>query len=177
MKSTKRTTVIFDEKDREYLAQLIREGKESSIKSFLTKMLDIYRNMAVYDWKFPGECYVGVSRVALFSMENLNVLANMIPEGKLRETGKKLGEATALALRAEMNLETGKPDSWPRILQRLRIFGYGDIVVKERFLVVKNPYIGNLNLLGGFLEGLLQCTLETRNTAPPVVFELTGKQT
>jgi len=36
--TTKRTTIIFDEKDRQYLEQLIKEGKEPGIKPLISKM-------------------------------------------------------------------------------------------------------------------------------------------
>jgi len=52
--TTKRTTIIFNEKDRQYLEQLIKEGKEPGIKPLISKMFDVYRSMAIYDWKFPG---------------------------------------------------------------------------------------------------------------------------
>lgn len=168
----KRTTIIFEEKDRQYLEQLIKDGKEPGIKSFISKMFDVYRSMAIYDWKFPGEYYVGVSRVAFFSQENLNALIDLIPKDKLRDTGRKLGEVTALSLHASLNVDPSRKDTWPRILERMRVFGYGDIVFRDNFIVVKNPFLNNLPLLGGFLEGLLRCSLETRITTSPIVFEV-----
>jgi hypothetical protein len=172
----KRTTVIFEEKDRQYLEQLIREGKEPGIKSFISKMFDVYRSMAIYDWKFPGEYYVGVSRVAFFSQENLNALIDLVPKEKLKETGRKLGEVTALSLEASLNVDPKKKDSWPKILERLRVFGYGDLVFRDNFIVAKNPFLNNIGLLSGFLEGLLKCSLEARITTSPLVFEITKGQ-
>ncbi len=171
-RSAKRTTIIFEEGDRQYLEQLIKDGKEPGIKPFISKMFDVYRSMAIYDWKFPGEYYVGVSRVAFFSQENFGVLAELISKEKLADTGRKLGEATAMAVEASQNLNPRKKENWPKLLERLRVFGYGDLIFRDNFIVAKNPFITNLTLLGGFLEGVLGCTLEPRITTSPIVFEI-----
>jgi hypothetical protein len=174
-KSGKRTTVIFEDKDRDYLEQLIRDGKEPGIKPFISKMFDVYRSMAMYDWKFPGEYYIGINRVAFFSQENLQLLTDTLSEDKLRATGRKLGEAAAVSIGAGQNLDTHKKENWPKALERLRIFGYGDLIMREGFIVAKNPFISNLTLLTGFLEGVLGTPLEARITTSPIVFEVTAK--
>jgi len=171
----RRTTVIFEEKDRQYLEQLIREGKEPGIKPFISKMFDVYRSMAMYDWKFPGEYYVGISRVAFFSQENLQLLVEMVPADKLRETGKKLGETTSISIEASQNLDPHKKENWTKVLERLRVFGYGDLIMREDYIVAKNPFINNLTFLTGFLEGVLGVSLEARITTSPIVFEVSGK--
>ena len=53
-RTVKRTTIILDEEERKYIDQLIREGKELGIKPLISKMLDVYRSMMIYDWKYPG---------------------------------------------------------------------------------------------------------------------------
>jgi len=171
-KAGRRTTVIFEEKDREYLEQLIREGKEPGIKPFISKMFDVYRSMAMYDWKFPGEYYVGISRVAFFSQENLELLVEMVPEDKLLEIGRKLGETTAVSIEASQNIDPHKKDNWGKALERLRVFGYGDVILRDGYIVAKNPFITNLTFLTGFLEGILGTTLEARITTSPIVFEV-----
>ncbi len=168
-----RTTIILDERDREMMEQLIKDGKEPGIKPFISKMFDIYRTFAMPDWNFPaGEYYSGVSRVAFFAQENLGVLFDSIPKEKFDETGRKLGEATAIAVEAGHNLNPRRKENWPKVLERLRIFGYGDLLLRENLIVVKNPFITNLNVLEGFLEGVLGCTLEPRITTSPMVFEV-----
>jgi hypothetical protein len=174
-KPGKRTTVIFDDKDRQYLEQLIREGKEPGIKPFISKMFDVYRSMAMYDWKFPGEYYVGISRVAFFSQENLQQLVELIPEDKLRETGRRLGEMTAVSIEASQNIDPHKKDNWPKVLERLRVFGYGDLIFREDYIVAKNPFISDLTFLTGFLEGIIGTSLEAKITTSPIVFEISKK--
>ncbi len=170
-RSAKRTTIIFDEGDRLYLEQLIKEGKEPGIKPFISKMFDVYRDMTVSEWK-AGEYYVGVSRVAFFSQENLGVLIDLLPKDKLEETGRRLGESTGVAVEASQNLNPRKKENWPKVLERLKVFGYGDLMLRDNFIVAKNPFITNLTVLEGFFEGVLGCALEPRITTSPIVFEI-----
>ena len=58
--SVRRTTIILDEEEREYIDSLITKGREPGIKPLISKMLDVYRSMRIYDWKFPGEYYIGI---------------------------------------------------------------------------------------------------------------------
>jgi len=57
-------------------------------------------------------------------------------------------------------------------LKRLRVFGYGDVIYRDKFIIAKNPFIGNLQMLLGFLEGMLGCSLEPRITTSPMVLEV-----
>jgi hypothetical protein len=70
----KRTTIILEKNEREFIESLIREGKEPGIKPLISKMLYIYKSMMVYDWRFPGEYYCGISRTAFVNVELLNIL-------------------------------------------------------------------------------------------------------
>ena len=81
-RSVKRTTIILDEEEREYIDSLINEGREPGIKPLVSKMLDVYRSMRIYDWKFPGEYYIGISRVAFLNVEFLDILLSYIPENQ-----------------------------------------------------------------------------------------------
>src|SRR4030043_1944916 len=96
--SAKRTTIILKREEREFIDQLIREGKEPGIKPLISKMLDVYRSMMVYDWRFPGEYYCGISRIAFVNVEILNVLIQNTSKEKWREIGKRMGEALKVSL-------------------------------------------------------------------------------
>ena len=50
----KRTTIILEKDEREFIESLIKEGKEPGIKPLISKMLNIYKSMMIYDWRFPG---------------------------------------------------------------------------------------------------------------------------
>lgn len=171
----KRTTVIFDQRDRQYLETLIRDGKESGIKPFIAKMVDVYRTMAIHDWKFPGEYYIGISRAAFFSQQDIQLMIDLIPEENRRNAAHKIGEVTALSIQASLNIDPHNKENWPTVLERLRVFGYGDLTLRDDYLVVKNPFISNLTFLRGFLEGVLDSTLEPKITTSPLVFEVCQK--
>ena len=81
--AARRTTIILEKEEREYIDSLIREGKEPGIKPLISKMLDIYQSMMVYDWRFPGEYYCGISRIAFVNVELLNILIQQIPKEKV----------------------------------------------------------------------------------------------
>src|SRR4030042_5819712 len=85
--SARRTTIILEKEEREYIDSLIREGKEPGIKPLISKMLDVYRSMTIYAWRFPGEYYCGISRIAFVNVELLNILIQQIPKENLREIG------------------------------------------------------------------------------------------
>jgi hypothetical protein len=174
--SVKRTTIILDDEERKYIDSLIAEGKEAGIKPLISKLLDVYRSMAIYDWRFPGEYYVGVSRVAFVNVEFINVLLQYIPESKWREVGQKIGEAARVSMEATLNLETTHREKWSDVLGRLRIQGFGDFFPRDKYFIVKAPFINNAEVLCGFLETLLGIKLNVRTATAPFVFEIVDEQ-
>lgn len=168
----KRTTIILDEEERRYVDSLIREGREPGIKPLISKMLDVYRSMMIYDWKYPGEYYCGISRVAFINVEFIDIILQFIPEDKWREVGQKLGEAARVSMEATLNLETVKRDKWQDVFKRLRVQGLSDIYLRDKYLVLKAPFINNCEVLRGFLERLLGVDLEPKTLIPPLVFEI-----
>jgi len=170
--SVKRTTIILDDEERKYIDSLIKEGKEPGIKPLISKLLDVYRSMAIYDWRFPGEYYVGVSRVAFVNVEFVNVLLQYIPVSKWREVGQKIGEAAKVSMEATLNLETTSRETWEDVLKRLRIQGFGDFYPRDKYFVIKAPFLNNAEVLCGFLEKLLGINLEVRASTAPFVFEI-----
>lgn len=174
--TVKRTTIILDNEERKYVDSLIAEGKEAGIKPLISKLLDVYRSMAIYDWRFPGEYYVGVSRVAFVNVEFVNVMLQYIPESKWREVGQKIGEAARVSMEATLNLETTRREKWGEVLGRLRIQGFGEFFPRDKYFIVKAPFINNAEVLCGFLEKLLGISLNVRTPSAPFVFETVEEQ-
>jgi hypothetical protein len=174
--AVKRTTIILDNEERKYIDSLIAEGKEPGIKPLISKLLDVYRSMAIYDWRFPGEYYVGVSRVAFVNVEFVNVLLQYIPEGKWREVGQKIGEAARVSMEATLNLETTNREKWGDVLGRLRIQGFGEFFPRDKYFIIKAPFINNAEVLCGFLEKLLGINLNVRTSTAPFVLEIVEEQ-
>ena len=137
-------------------------------------MLDIYRSMMIYDWKYPGEYYCGISRVAFVNVEFINIMLQQIPEEKWKEVGQRIGEASKISMEATMNLETTNREKWPDVFKRLRVQGFGDFYLRDKYLILKAPFIDKQQVFCGFLETLLGVHLEARTTTSPFVFEIVG---
>jgi hypothetical protein len=113
--------------------------------------------MMIYDWKYPGEYYCGISRVAFINVEFINILLQSIAKEKWREVGYKAGEAARV---------------WPDVFKRLRVQGYGDFYLRDKYFIIRTPFIANPQMLCGFLEGLLAVQLKAKTLTPPLVFEI-----
>lgn len=174
-KTTKRTTIILEKEEREFVDSLIREGKEPGIKPLISKMLDVYRSMMIYDWRFPGEYYCGISRIAFVNVELINILIQHIPEDKRKEIGAKMGEASKISMEATLGIETTDPEKWQEIFKRLRVQGFGDFYLKDKYILIKTPFITEQEILAGFLEGLLGTQLDVKTSGSPFVFEIKEK--
>lgn len=171
-RSVKRTTIILEKEERDYIDSLINKGKEAGIKSLISKMLEIYRSLRIYDWKFPGEYYIGISRVAFLNVEFLDILLKYIPSEKWREVGQKIGKIAQVSLEASSDLETLNREKWSEVFKRLRIQGFGEFYIKDRYVIIRTPPISNSEFLCGFLESLLGINLEARTLTPPFVCEI-----
>ena len=170
--SAKRTTIILERKEREYIDSLIKEGKELGIKPLISKMLSIYRNLMMYDWRFPGEYYCGISRVALVNVELLNILTQQIPREKLREIGKRMGDALKVSLETTIGLQTGERENWQSVFERLKVQGFGDFSLKDKYVLLKTPFISDAEIWQGILEALLEIELDIKNSEPPMIFQI-----
>ena len=174
--ATKRTTIILDKEEREFIDQLIKEGKEPGIKPLISKMLDVYRSMMIYDWRFPGEYYCGISRIAFVNVELLNILIEQIPKEKWREIGKKMGEALKVSMETTLGLQASLRENWENVFKRLRVQGFGDFYLRDKYLLIKTPFIFNSEIWEGVLEGLFEIELDMKTAVPPLVFEIKTKK-
>ena len=168
----KRTTIILEKSEREFIESLIKDGKEPGIKPLISKMLDIYRSMMIYDWRFPGEYYCGISRIALVNVELFNILTQQIPKERWLEIGEKMGNALKVSIQSTLGIDAGEQKNWEKIFERLKVQGFGDFYLKDKFLLLKTPFINDCEIWKGIMEGFLSVELETRNSAPPLVFEI-----
>jgi hypothetical protein len=171
----RRTTIILEKDEREYIDSLIREGKEPGIKPLISKMLDVYRSMMIYDWRFPGEYYAGISRIAFVNVELLNILIQNTPREKWREIGRKMGDATRVSIETTMGIQTEQREKWADVFKRLRVQGFGDFYLKDKYILIKTPFINESDIWAGLLEGLLRIDLDIKTTSPPLVFEMKEK--
>jgi hypothetical protein len=173
----KRTTIILEKSEREFIEQLIKDGKEPGIKPLISKMLDIYKSMMIYDWHFPGEYYCGISRTAFVNVELLNILTQQVPKEKWQEVGEKMGDALRVSVQSTLGVDASKQENWEAVFIRLKVQGFGDFYLKDKFLLLKTPFIHDCEIWKGLMEGLLSVELETRNSVPPMVFEIKSPKT
>lgn len=171
---TKRTTIILEKSERDFIDTLIREGKEPGIKPLISKMLEVYKNMMIYDWRFPGEYYCGISRIAYVNVELLNILIQQISREKWREMGKKMGDALKVSMETTLGVDAAKQENWEAVFKRLSVQGFGDFIQKDKYLLLKIPFINEALIWEGILESLFEIRLETKNSIPPLVFEIKG---
>jgi hypothetical protein len=170
--TTKRTTIILEKEEREFIDSLIQEGKEPGIKPLISKMLDVYRSMMIYDWRFPGEYYCGISRIAFVNVELLHILIQQIPKEKWHEIGKQMGDAMKVSMETTLGLKAAQRENWEGIFKRLRVQGFGDFYLKDKYILIKTPLIIDPEIWKGMLEGLFDIELDTKTTVPPLVFEI-----
>ncbi len=175
--SAKRTTIILKKEEREFVDQLIREGKEPGIKPLISKMLDVYRSMMIYDWRFPGEYYCGISRIAFVNVELLNILIQHVPDEEYRAIGRNMGDALKVSIETTLDIQTVNREKWPEVFKRLRVQGFGDIYLKDKYMLIKTPFINEAEIWAGFLEGLLNIRLDIKTASPPLVFEIKEEAT
>ena len=175
--TTKRTTIILEKEEREFIDSLIKEGKEPGIKPLISKMLDVYRSMMIYDWRFPGEYYCGISRIAFVNVELLHILIQQIPKEKWCEIGKKMGDALKVSMETTLGLKTAQRENWENIFKRLRVQGFGDFYLKDKYILIKTPLIIDSEIWEGILEGLFDAELDVKTTLPPLVFEVKTQKT
>lgn len=174
--STKRTTIILDKEERDFIDKMIKEGKEPGIKPLISKMLDVYRSMMIYDWRFPGEYYCGISRIAFVNVELLNILIQQIPKERWCTIGKEMGVALNVSMETTLGIEVTQRENWEIIFKRLKVQGFGDFNLKDKYLLLKTPFIGYPELWKGILEGLFEVELDIKTTVPPLVFEVKTPQ-
>ncbi len=169
---SRRTTIILEKPEREFIESLIKEGKEPGIKPLISKMLDIYKNMMIQDWHFPGEYYCGISRIAFVNVELINILTQQVPKEKWRQVGETMGDALKVSIQSTIGVDASKQENWSAVFERLKVQGFGDFYLKDRFLLLKTPFINDCEIWKGLMEGLLCVELETKNSMPPLVFEV-----
>ena len=132
--------------------------------------------MRIYEWRFPGEYYFGISRMAFMNVELLNILIQHIPKEKWRETGEKMGNALKVSLETTFGLLAAHHDNWNKIFKQLSMQGLGNFYLKDKYLLVKTPLIIEPEIWEGILEGLLDIELNMKTTVPPLVFEIKTKE-
>lgn len=173
---TKRTTIILENKERAFINSLISEKKEPGIKKLISKMLEIYKKLMIYDWRFPGEYYSGISRIAFVNVELIDIILQKIPKEKWSELGNEIGEALKVSMETTLDIQASNNENWKQVFNRLSVQGFGDFYLKDKYILIKIPFVNYPTLWKGILEGLLEIRLDMKTTIPPLVFQIIEKK-
>jgi hypothetical protein len=71
-----------------------------------------------------------------------------------------------------LGIKVTQRENWEAIFKRLRVQGFGDFYLKDKYLLLKTPFIGYPELWKGLLEGLFEVELDIKTSVPPLVFEI-----
>ncbi len=77
-----------------------------------------------------------------------------------------------VSMEASIDIETANREKWPEVFKRLRVQFFGDFYLKDKFVIIRTPLISNSEFLCGFIESLLEVSLEARTLTPPLIFEI-----
>ena len=88
-----------------------------------------------------------------------------------------MGEALKVSIETTLNVDTAKTENWDAVFKRLRVQGFGDFYLKDKYLLLKTPFINDAEIWAGLIEGLLEIKLDTKNSVPPLVFEIKNRNT
>jgi len=75
-------------------------------------------------------------------------------------------------MEATLGIQAANREKWQEIFKRLRVQGFGDFFLKDKYILIKTPFITEPEIWAGFLEGLLDVKLDVKTSTPPLVFEI-----
>jgi len=78
-------------------------------------------------------------------------------------------------MEATLGIQTANREKWQDVFKRLRVQGFGDFYLRDKYILIKIPFISETEIWAGFLEGLLGIELDVKTSAPPFVFEIKEK--
>jgi hypothetical protein len=88
-----------------------------------------------------------------------------------------MGEALRVSVETTLGIKTADREKWQDVFKRLRVQGFGDIFLKDKYLLIRTPFISESEIWAGFLECLLNTELEVKTASPPLVFEIKKNET
>src|SRR4030066_17832 len=89
----------------------------------------------------------------------------------LDQKENEMGEDLRISLETTLGLQTAKQENWDKVFNRLRVQGFGDFYQKDKYILIKTPFINDAEIWNGLLEGLLDVKLDLKTSVAPLVFE------
>ena len=78
------------------------------------------------------------------------------------KSAETMGAALKVSMETTLDLPTITPNNWENVFKRLRVQGFGDFYLKDKYLLAKTPFINESEILAGILEGLLDVELDLK---------------
>jgi hypothetical protein len=78
-------------------------------------------------------------------------------------------------MEATLGIQTANREKWQEVFKRLRVQGFGDFYLRDKYILIKAPFINEADIWAGFLEGLLNIEIDIKTSTPPFVFEVKEK--
>jgi hypothetical protein len=86
-----------------------------------------------------------------------------------------MGNALKVSLETTIGLQTRERENWQSVFERLKVQGFGDFSLKDKYVLLKTPFISDAEIWQGILEDLLEIELDIRNSDPPMIFQIKTK--
>ena len=83
-----------------------------------------------------------------------------------------MGAALKVSMETTLGIQVAQRENWEKAFRRLRVQGFGDFYLKDKYFLIKTPFIINSEIWQGVLEGLFDIELDMKTSSPPLVFEI-----
>jgi hypothetical protein len=83
-----------------------------------------------------------------------------------------MGAVLKVSMETTLDIKSIARDNWESVFKRLKVQGLGDFDIKDKYLLVKTPFIIESDIIAGLLEGLLNVAVDAKTMVPPLVFEV-----
>jgi hypothetical protein len=74
-----------------------------------------------------------------------------------------------------LGIRAADHESWSEVFKRLRVQGLGDFYLRDKYILIKTPFINEAQIWAGFLESLLGVDLDIKTSSPPLVLQVIEK--
>jgi len=165
MQRHKRTSIDIPQDRYDFVAEMIAEGKEKSMRDMLLKLLHIYSMYDVGSWRLEdGVLKTHMVRWMMMSDADMRLFEESISPQRRREIGLTMGKmwAEAWAARAETwDGDLRNLENWSTTEETWRVVGWGRLEFDRhlnRILVFDCVFTPET--VAGVLEGLLGRTVK-----------------
>jgi|SRR5208337_1356547 len=134
------TSVNIPDDLLKYINSLIEKGFVRNRKEVIVSALRNYRRLSMHEWKDPLIFIRGV-RKGLVTRVSINEFARGLPDGVLRDAGRRMGQTLRDVCLATSGADIRKRANWPIAFSHLRDMGWGSFEIKHDSIVVTDCFL------------------------------------